>query len=461
MSGYVGEARRTTHAGGWTLGTAWTAIRKFWYLILGLTVLGGAIGYAISASTTPLYQSTATLYFAMNQGTTGSDLNQGSTYTQGQMLSFAQLAASSRVLGAVVDDLELDVSPRVLSQSIEITIPQDTAILSVQMTSPDPELAAEVANAVSEELTDVVQDIVAKNPDGTASITASVIDEAVVPSVQSSPNKTRDAGLAAVLGLLGGVLAAFMFTLADTRVRNEAAIAAVTDVPYLGSITRMKRGTSTDLIVATDPRGHVAEDLRRIQSALSFANVDGRAKKILVTSPSPAEGKSTFSTNLAITLADLGERPLIIDADLRKPRVAKVFDVEGAVGLTTVVLGAASREEAILPWREQGPDLMLSGALPPSPATVLTSRSFIELLEEVGSGRGQVIIDSPPVLTVADTNLIAPHVDGVIIVVDSTKTTKTQLAATLRTLEVAGARVLGIVLNRMRLSRDQQSYYTD
>ncbi|MFB7251390.1 polysaccharide biosynthesis tyrosine autokinase [Microbacterium sp. NPDC056234] len=446
---------------GWTLAAAWAAIRKSWYLIVGLTILGGVVGYGISATTTPLYQSTATLYFAMNQGTTGSDLNQGSSYTQSQMLSFAQLATSSRVLSEVIDDLELDVTPRELSRSISIAIPQDTAILDVQVTWPDPELAADIANGVSVELTEVLQDVVAKGPDGAATITADVIDEAVVPQFQALPNKTRDAGLAAILGFVVGVLAAFVVSLADTRIRNEASLARVTDLPYLGSITRVKSDGPAGLVVARDPHSHIAEDFRRVQSALAFANVDGTARRLLVTSASPGDGKSTFAANLAVTLAELGENTLLIDADLRRPRAGELFGLDSSVGLTSAVSGSVALEDAVIRWRESGPDLLLSGSVPPNSASILTSRAFQELLDKATDGYGVVVIDSPPVLTVADTNLIAPLVDGVLIVVDAAKTSRAQLAATIRTLEGAGARITGIVLNRVRLGRDRQSYYTE
>jgi capsular exopolysaccharide synthesis family protein len=396
----------------------------------------------------------------MNQGTTGSDLNQGSTYTQSQMLSFSQLATSSRVLTPVIDDLDLDTTPKELARNIAITIPQDTAILSIEVTSTGAERAAEVANAISAELSEAVETIVAKGPDQKPTIVPSVIDEAVVPQFQSLPNKSKDAALAAVLGLVLGILTAFVATMADTRVRNEAALARVTDLPYLGSITRTKRGTDAGLIVVREPRGHTAEDFRRVQSALAFANIDGQSRRVLITSANPAEGKSTFSANLAITLAELGERTLLIDADLRRPRVGEIFGLDSSVGLTSVVLGSVDLSEAIVPWRETGPDLLLSGEVPPNSASVLTSHAFAEVLADAGAGNDVVVIDSPPVLTVADTNLLAPLVDGVVIVVDASKTSRPQLAATIRTLEGAGAPILGIVLNKVRLARGRATYYT-
>ncbi len=451
----------TTEPVQWNLSHVWEALRKFWALVIGFAIIGGAVGYLVSSTVPPQFQSRASLYFALNQGTSGADLNQGSAYTQNQMLSFARLATSSRVLDLVIDDLDLTTTPRDLARSITITIPQDTVILDVVATSGDPERAAAVANSVAAQLARVVLDVGAESVEGAATISASVIDDAVAPTVQTTPNKTRDALLAAAIGLMLGVLAAFVATIADTRVRNEAAVARVTDLPVLGVVTRAKRGVGAGLVVAREPHDPVAEDMRRIQSALAFTALDSTSRRLLITSSSPAEGKSTFSSNLALTLADAGERTLVVDADLRRPRVGELFGLDGSVGLTTALVGEVDLADAIVPWRESGPDVLTSGALPPNPATVVTSQAFRSLLDSASQRYDAVIIDSPPVLTVADSNLLAPLADGVVIVVDSTKTRRPQLANTIRSIESAGGRIIGIVLNKARASKHRNTYYAD
>ncbi|MDR7234334.1 polysaccharide biosynthesis tyrosine autokinase [Agrococcus sp. BE272] len=443
----------------WTLGHVWEALRKFWALVAGLTVLGGAAGYLVSSSVEPEFQARASLYFALNQGTSGADLNQGSAYTQNQMLSFARLATSSRVLEPVIERLALGTTPRDLARSIAITIPQDTVILDVTATSTDPDRAAEIANTVSDELAAVVQEVAAESTDGAATISASVIDDAVPPEVQSVPNKPRDALLAAAVGFLVGALAAFVATMADTRVRNEAAVARVTNLPVLGAVTRTKRAGAAGLIVAREPHSPVAEDMRRIQSALAFSALDGQSRRLLITSASPSEGKSTFSANLSLTLAAAGERTLIIDGDLRRPRVAELFGIDGEVGLTTALFGKVKLAEAVVPWRDDGPDVLTTGALPPNPAAVLTSLALRSLLDSAAHRYDVVLIDSPPVLTVADSNLLAPLVDGVVIVVDASRTRRPQLANTIRSIESAGGRILGIVLNKARTTSHRAAYY--
>lgn len=453
---------RTAEAGtAWSLSTAWDALRKLWALVLACALVGGVAGYVLSSTVAPQFQSRASLYFALDQGTSGADLNQGGAYTQNQMLSFARLATSSRVLEPVIADLDLPSTPRELARSIAIGIPQGTVILDVTATAGDPERAAEIANAVARELSAQVEEVAAQSAEGAASITATVIDDAVAPTVQTVPDKPRDAALAAAVGLMLGVLLAFVLTIADTKVRNAAAVARVTELPVLGTVVRAARDVGAALVVAREPHSPVTEDMRRIQSALAFAGIDGSARRILVTSSSPAEGKSTFSTNLALTLADAGERVLVIDADLRRPRVGEIFGIDGAVGLTTALMGEVALEEAVVPWREGGPDVLTSGALPPNPATVVTSHAFRSMLERVSRQYDSVIVDSPPVLTVADANLLAPLVDGVVVVADASATSRQQLASTLRSLESAGGSVLGIVLNRVRGSGARHTYYVE
>lgn len=445
----------------WNLSHVWEALRKFWVLVVGLAFLGGVAGYLISSTIDPQFQSRASLYFSLNQGTSGSDLNQGSTYTQNQMLSFARIATSSKVLEQVIDDLEMDLTPRELARSISVTIPQDTAVLDVTATSTDADRAAAIADSVSANLADVVQEVSAASGEGGETITAWVVDDAVPPAVQSSPNKPRDAVLAAAIGFLAGVLIAFIATASDTRVRNEAAVARVTDAPVLGVVRRAKRGVDPGLIVAREAHSTVAEDMRRIQSALAFTAIDAKSRRLLITSSSPAEGKSTFATNLALTFAESGDRSLVVDADLRRPRVADLFGIDGSVGLTTMLVGDVALEDAAVRWSETGPDVLTAGKLPPSPAAVLTSQAFRKSLDHAAQSYDVVVVDSPPVLTVADSNLLAPLVDGVVIVVDASKTRRPQLALTLRSIESAGGRVLGIVLNKVKASKHRLTYYDE
>ena len=451
----------TQDTSSWTLARIWDTLKKLWAVIVALTLLGGLVAFGLSASVTPVFQSTATLYFSLSQGNSASDLNQGSTYTQNQMLSFAQLATSSSVLKPVIKELDLDTTPRLLARTIEVTNPLNTVILQIEASSTDPDLAAEVANAVADSLTDVVEQVSPTSAEGVATISAKLVDEAVVPTVQALPNKSRDAVLGAAVGFILGILAALLWTLLDTRVPNETVLGQVVSAPILGSVSRVRPKGEQGLFVARDPLGRTSEEFRRIRSALSYAGVSDRVQKLLITSVNPGEGKSVFSSNLALTLAGLRHTVLLIDADLRRPRVAEYFGVEGSVGLTTVLVGDATFEKAKITRPGTTLDLLTSGVIPPNPAEILTSDAMHELLAHAAEHYDFVIVDSPPVLSVADANLLSPSVDGAIVVVDASNTRRGPLANAVASLESSGGRIIGVVLNKVRSSRKRNAYYAE
>jgi capsular exopolysaccharide synthesis family protein len=415
------------------------------------SVLGAGVSYGAASLQTPVYQATASLYFALNHGTSASDLNQGSTYTQNQMLSFAQLATSSRVLEPVIDDLGLDATPRGLARAIEVSIPQDTVILRVTASSTSPQRAADVANAVAESLTATVLEVAPKGPEQTPTISAETIDEAVVPLFQTTPNKTRDA-------LLGAIVSALLASILDTRVRNEDILAEVGAAPVLGVITRTKLLEGGGLGVVREPMGHTAEEFRRVRSALTFASISSQVRTVLVTSAAPSEGKSTVAANLALALADLRHTVLLVDADLRRPSIHRLVGIDGSVGLTSVLVGDVEAEAAGYRLPETSLDVLTAGGSPPNPAEILTSNAMLELIQAAASRYDFVVIDSPPVLSVADANLLSPLVDGVVVVAN-TSTRRAALAKCMKSLEGAGARILGTVLNRTKPDRGQKSYY--
>ena len=445
----------------WNLSRVLGALRRFWWIILGCAVVGGGVAFALAASTTPIFQSTSSLYFALSQGGNAVDLNQGSTYTQNQMLSFAQLATSSRVLQPVIDDLGLDTTPKLLARTLEVSIPQSTVVLEIQASSPDPEQAAIIADAVSSSLVTVVTDIAPTGVDSTPTVKAEIIDKAVVPTVQALPNKTLDAALGILLGLLIGLLIAFSVAVLDTRISTAEALGEATGKPVLGVVSRTRTRGGVRPLIVSDPTGQTAEDMRRVRSSLAYASLNDQVRTLLITSAVPGEGKSTVAVNLAFSFADPLTKVLLIDADLRKPRIAEYTGVEGSVGLTTVLLGTVDFATAKLPWGESHLDVLTSGALPPSPAEVITSPAMHRLIDgEDTAGYDLVVIDSPPVLSVADAALLGPAVDGVVVVVDAQHNRRGQILHAIRDLENAGARVIGLVFTKQpRVSKSR--YYAD
>jgi capsular exopolysaccharide synthesis family protein len=441
----------------WNAARVIVAVRRFWWLITALAIVGGGVAFGASAATTPIFESTASLYFTLDIGATAGDLNQGATYTQNQMLSYGQLATSSRVLQPVIDELGLDTTPRVLARTIAVSIPQSTVVLEVQASSPRAGEAADIANAVTRSLVTVVGEIASTGADSTPSVKAEIIDEAVVPRVQALPNKTLDAAIGLFIGLLVGLIAAFLGTQFDTRIRTVAVLIEAVGKPVLGTVAKRGRGRPR---VDTDPLSQTSEDFRRIRSSLTYASLNEPIRSLLVTSTLPGEGKTTVATNLARSFADPQRRTLLVDGDLRKPRVGEYLGVEGSIGLTTVLVGEIAFDDARISWGSPSFDLLASGEIPPNPAEVLTSTAMRRMLDGAATAAyDHIVVDSPPVLSVADATLMGPIVDGVVVVVDARRTRRHHAVQAVRELEAGGARVIGMILNNVEPPRASRSRY--
>lgn len=220
------------------------------------------------------------------------------------------------------------------------------------------------------------------------------------------------------------------------------------------------QGRSNDLsgrlVTLTDPMSVASEAYRTLRANLLYALVDNPPKVIVLTSPGPQEGKSTTCANLGIVLAQADKRTLIVDCDLRKPVVHRVFGMRNIRGVVDVLVGQRKVQEV---WQEplQGLKVVPVGPLPPNPAELLSSRRFAEFLAGVRDQFDYVLIDAPPVGLVSDPAILATQGDGVFLVLDSQKTRKTALREAMRSLEAVGANVLGTVMNNMK--KGKGGYY--
>jgi capsular exopolysaccharide synthesis family protein len=179
---------------------------------------------------------------------------------------------------------------------------------------------------------------------------------------------------------------------------------------------------------------------------------------LAVTSSLPAEGKSTVSGNLAVALAETGARVLLVDADLRRPAIAELLGVEGGVGLTTVLAGAARVEDVVQDWGGKQLQVLASGPVPPNPAELLGSPAMRGLLEDLRGRYDHVVIDTAPLLPVADAAVLSRLVDGTLLVAQAGRVRRAELTRALGNLDQVSARVLGIVLNRVRGEESSYSY---
>lgn len=221
-----------------------------------------------------------------------------------------------------------------------------------------------------------------------------------------------------------------------------------------------KRTKAVSLITLADKASPISEQYRTIRTNIQYAMVDRDIKTLVVTSSGPSEGKSTTSANLAIVFANSGKRVLLVDADMRKPTVAKTFSINNFQGLSTLL---GSREVSIgsVVQSTEIPNLaiMPSGPKPPNPSELLASNRMLELIEEIKNQYDLVIFDMPPVVVVTDAQIIASKTDGTILVVRENVTKRASLLKAKHLLEIVDTSILGVVYNGAKNVSDQSYYY--
>ncbi len=304
-----------------------------------------------------------------------------------------------------------------------------------------------------------------------------LLDRALTPQTAVSPRFAVNAAAGVGAGLALGLLFAFALTKLDRRIRSveEAEALGLTILGILPAVgdtnsraKRKRRGrnkrsarvptTQTDLVVHMQPQSSAAECCRTIRTNLAFMSADKPIRAILVTSSSPAEGKTTVAVSLATSLAQSGKRVLLVDSDLRRPRIHRTFGISGASGVTSVLVGEKTLQEAAIPTVVPNLDVLPCGPTPPNPAELLHSSRFRDLLNEALSLYDRVVFDSPPLGAVTDAAILAPQLDTTILVVKSQQTTRDAITSALRQLRDVKARFAGGILNDVDLTGSHYGY---
>lgn len=434
-----------------------TVLRHRWLSVLALTVGGAAVAAAFSFLQTPTYSSQTSVFFSIQFGSSASELVQGSTYTQNSVTSFATLATKPIVLDPVIEDLGLDTTARALAEQVVAIAPLNTVIVEVAVTDTSPEQAAAIARAVGEQLSATVERLSPADVNGVATVQAEIVAPATVENSPVSPNISLNFAAGILVGMLAGVGFAFVRDTLDTRVRGAAEVMAITDAPLLGVIGAFPSGAAA-LVLQDIPSSSQAEAYRQIRTNLQFLGVNDQARSIVVTSALPEEGKSTVAANLALALAETSTRVLLVDADLRRPNVADLMSLEGAAGLTTVLIGRAEFDDVVQEWADTRLDVLTSGEVPPNPSELLASSAMQQLLVDLQQRYDFVILDTAPLLPVTDAAILSRVAVGTIVVANARRVRRGQLTEALGFLEQVDARVLGVVLNEAVKDSERYGY---
>jgi capsular exopolysaccharide synthesis family protein len=428
-------------------------LRKSWILITAMALLGIAAAAGYSLLQTPQYSATSKVFVSTQSGGTVSDLAQGNTFTTQRVQTYADLVTTPVVLLPVIADLGLEVDAGVLGRSITSSAPESTSLIEISVTDADPVLAAELANGTSESLTSVVDNLERPLEEGAVSpVKLTLVQQATVPSTPVSPNVPVNLVLGLLVGLALGIGIGVLREVLDTRIRTERDVKSVTEAAIVGGIAFDPKAVARPLIVQDDPRSPRAESFRSLRTNLQFIGAGSAGHSFVVTSSIESEGKSTTAANLAIALAAAGSRVVLVDGDLRRPKVADYMGIEGGVGLTDVLIGRAELQDVLQPWGRSSVTVLPAGKIPPNPSELLGSPGMEHLVETLAKDFDHVIYDAPPLLPVTDSAILGKLVGGALVVVAAGRTTKHQLEGAVTTLEHVGAPVSGIILTMLPTS---------
>lgn len=434
--------------------------RKRWRSILAATLLCVLAAAAVTMLTPKTYTSTAQLFVSTTSGDTSADLASGSTFTQKQMKTYAQVIQSPKVLDPVVKQLgAADIDS--LAGSITATVPTDTVLLNVAVTDQDANRAMTVANAIAEQFTSTVQDLQSVSEGQSSPVKATVVKPATAASSPTSPQPLRNLALGLVAGLLLGLALALLRDRLDTRVTSERDVKELTDATIIGAIPFDADAPNHPLIVQTDPQSTRSEAFRTVRTNLQFVDVSNHPKALVITSSLPGEGKSTTVANLALTLGANGSSVCVVEGDLRRPHLLNYMGLEGGVGLTNVLIGEFDLDDVLQPFAP-GVTVLGAGPIPPNPSELLGSDAMRSLLDELRARFDHVIIDAPPLLPVTDAAVVSRVADGAILVVGAGVIKRENVTRALESLETVEAHLLGVVVNRAPTKGvDSYGYYGD
>ncbi|WP_308127910.1 polysaccharide biosynthesis tyrosine autokinase [Modestobacter italicus] len=417
-----------------------------------LVVLGVVVGLAVAAllswATPRTYASTTQLFVS----TTGSpeDPYNDDLFSQQRVVSYVQVLTSAELAEAVAAELGLSMTPRELGEAITATPLPGTVVLQVVVTDRSAAQAQEIAAAVVEEFSDRVTEL--ETPPGAVGSTVDVqtIQAPDLDTEPVSPLVARNLALGGALGLLIGLSLALLRDRADHSVHTADDVREVTGTEPVALVPENRHLAREHVLSHRDHQSQATEALRAVRLRLQHLDGASHPRVVLVTSALPDDGASTVAVNLAVALTRNGSRVALVDADLRRPRVARYLDLdEDAPGLTDVLAGRVDVGEAGQHWGNGRLTVLTAGPLPQEPDEALGSARMRAVLTALRERHDMVVVDGPPMLSVVDAAAVAPLTDGVLVVARADRTRREHLAEAVDSVGRVHAELLGVVLNRL------------
>ncbi|MHC4600550.1 MAG: GumC family protein [Planctomycetota bacterium] len=289
------------------------------------------------------------------------------------------------------------------------------------------------------------------------------LDPAQEPKAPVKPKPLLNLTMAAVVGLLGGIGLAFFFEYLDDTIKGPEEVERYLRTPLLGIIPRFGKSeddVARDLKTAHDPKSTISESFRSIRTGILFSSPDREPNALLIWSAGSSEGKTLVTINLAIAMAQAGARVVIIDGDLRRPRVHRAFDIDSEDGLSSYLSGQKDLSDLLVNSKIDNLSVLPAGPTPPNPSELLGADRMKNLIKILLGRFDKIIIDSPPALVVTDAAVLAGITDGIIQVVSASNVSRKILGRALEQMVKVGGRNIGAILNRVKSKKGGYEYYT-
>lgn len=427
-------------------------LRRRWLVVVTMLVLGVLLALGATLAATPVYQAETQL-FVSTPSTSESDgnaLNAGEQFAQARVRSYADIVGSQSVTEPVIQRLGLDLSTRDLARAITATAPVDTVLLNIEVKDNDAEQAQAIADAVAQQFVIVAADLESSALAGGSQVKVSIVREAELPLSPISPNPAINLALGMLVGLGLGVALAVVRDRLDTRMGSSDRLHTVTGLPVLGTIdahSAAEPGRLPMTVQGLGPRR--AQDFRRLHTSLEVLGASGRPRTLLVTSAEQGEGKTTTAAHLAVTSAEAGVSTVLLETNLRRPALASVLGLAPSPGLTDVLNGEATVDEALLDVGSSGLRVIVAGSPVSDPSQLLGSEGMHQLLKNLPDLCDLVLVDAAATLAYADAAVLAPWTSGVVLVVRSGTTRQEQVEQAVELLERVDATIYGTVLSTL------------
>ncbi|GAB2825932.1 polysaccharide biosynthesis tyrosine autokinase [Actinoallomurus bryophytorum] len=423
-------------------------LRRRWMILVVSVLFALTSAALVTARTTPQYAASITLIVsAPEQSGNLNTAYQAILLSQQRVKSYAALMRSQGVTAGVARRLGDGVTAEELQERITAQVLPDSVLLRATVTDPSAAHAVQVADTLGTEFSHYVDGLERSGTSAHPTVKITVADGAVLPSAPVSPRPVRNLGAGLVIGLIVGAVGALLRDRTDTSVRSARILSDLTASPTLAAIDFDRRAGKRPLTMRDDAESVHAEAFRSLRTTLQFGGAGDLPRSVTVAGSAADEGTTTIACNLAIALAESGVRVILVDADLRRPRVGDYLGIGEAPGLTNVLSERMPVKDVLRSWGSGSLSVLPSGPIPPNPSELLTSRTFRATLRKLEGEADIVIFDAPPLLGVCDAAILAHNCAGAILVTRYGRTREEHVVEAAERLAAVNARLVGTVLN--------------